>query len=67
MPAKKDRDVRWRLKRAKTRPAKIASSKAKIEIASPVFDYKVNILIEHKHRLVSGLNRTKALLMLDLL
>ena len=47
--AQKDRDARWTLKRAKPRAAKGDGTKAKVEIAIPVFGYKTHVSIDRKH------------------
>ena len=50
--AQKDRDARWTLKRAKARPAKADGTKAKVEIAVPMFGYKTHVSIDRKHGFV---------------
>ena len=47
--AQKDRDARWTLKRAKARSAKADGTKAKVEIAIPVFGYKNHVSIDRAH------------------
>ena len=47
--AQKDRDARWTLKRAKARKAKEDGTKAKVEIAIPVFGYKNHVSIDRAH------------------
>ncbi len=47
--AQKDRDARWTLKRAKARKAKADGTKAKVEIAIPVFGYKNHVSIDRAH------------------
>lgn len=47
--AQKDRDARWTLKRAKARKAKVDGTKAKVEIAIPVFGYKNHVSIDRAH------------------
>jgi IS5 family transposase len=47
--AQKDRDARWTLKRAKARKAQADGTKAKVEIAIPVFGYKNHVSIDRAH------------------
>ncbi len=58
--AQKDRDARWTLKRAKARPAKADGTKAKVEIAIPVFGYKTHVSIDRKHGFVRRFTVTSA-------
>ena len=55
--AQKNRDARWTLKRAKARAAKADGTKAKIEIAVPIFGYKAHVSIDRRHGFVSLLHR----------
>src|SRR5262249_8633721 len=50
--AQKDRDARWTLKRAKARKATDDGTKAKVEIAIPVFGYKNHVSIDRAHGFV---------------
>jgi IS5 family transposase len=58
--AQKDRDARWTLKRAKARKAKADGSKAKVEIAIPVFGYKNHVSIDRAHGFVRKFTVTSA-------
>ena len=58
--AQKDRDARWTLKRAKARLAKGDRSKAKVEIAIPVFGYKTHVSIDRRHGFVRRFSVTSA-------
>lgn len=59
--AQKDRDARWTLERAKARKAKADdSSKAKVEIAIPVFGYKNHVSIDRAHGFVRKFTVTSA-------
>ena len=58
--AQKDRDARWTLKRAKARPAKADGTKAKVEIAVPMFGYKTHVSIDRKHGFVRRFTVTSA-------
>ena len=55
--AQKDRDARWTLKRAKARPAKADGTKARVEIAIPMFGYKTHVSIDRKHGFVVCIRR----------
>ena len=52
--AQKDRDARWTLKPAKARKSKADGTKARVEIAIPVFGYKNHIGIDKAHRLIGA-------------
>ena len=58
--AQKDRDARWTLKRAKARAAKADGTKAKVEIAIPVFGYKTHVSIDRRHGFVRRFAVTSA-------
>jgi len=58
--AQKDWDARWTLKRAKARPAKADGTKAKVEIAVPMFGYKTHVSIDAKHGFVRRFAVTSA-------
>ena len=58
--AQKDRDARWTLKRAKARPANADGTKAKVEIAVPVFGYKTHVSIDRKYGFVRRFTVTSA-------
>ena len=58
--AQKDRDARWTLKRAKARAARQSGSKAKVEIAIPVFGYKAHVSIDRRHGFVRRFAVTSA-------
>lgn len=58
--AQKDRDARWTLKRAKARKAGPDGTKAKVEIAIPVFGYKNHVGIDAAHRLIRAFTVTSA-------
>ena len=58
--AQKDRDARWTLKRAKARPAKADGTKARVEIAIPMFGYKTHVSIDRKHGFVRRFTVTSA-------
>ena len=58
--AQKDRDARWTLKRAKARAAKTDGTKARVEIAVPVFGYKTHVSIDRKHGFVRRFTVTSA-------
>jgi len=58
--AQKDRDARWTLKRAKARKAGQDGTKAKIEIANPLFGHKNHIGIDAAHRLIRRFTVTSA-------
>lgn len=58
--AQKDRDARWTLKRAKARKARADGTKAKLEIAIPVFGYKNHISIDRAHGFVRRFTVTAA-------
>ena len=58
--AQKDRDARWTLKRAKARKAGEDGTKARIEIAIPVFGYKNHISIDRAHGFVRRFAVTSA-------
>lgn len=58
--AQKDRDARWTLKRAKARKPGADGTKAKVEIAIPVFGYKNHISIDRAHGFVRRFTVTSA-------
>jgi IS5 family transposase len=58
--AQKNRDARWTLKRAKARAAKADGTKAKIEIAVPIFGYKAHVSIDRRHGFVRCFTVTSA-------
>jgi IS5 family transposase len=59
--AQKDRDARWTLKRAKAPPAdETTPTKAKVEIAVPVFGYKNHVSIDRAHGFVRRFSVTDA-------
>jgi IS5 family transposase len=58
--AQKDRDARWTLKRAKARKAKSDGTKAKLEIAIPVFGYKNHVSIDRAHGFIRRFKATSA-------
>lgn len=58
--AQKDRDARWTLKRAKARKVKTDGTKAKVEIAIPVFGYKTHVSIDRRHGFVRRFGLTSA-------
>ena len=58
--AQKDRDARWTLKRAKARKAKDDGTRAKVEIAIPVFGYKNHVSIDRAHGFVRRFTVTDA-------
>lgn len=58
--AQKDRDARWTLKRAKARTAKADGTRAKVEIAIPVFGYKTHVSIDRRHGFVRRFAVTNA-------
>ena len=58
--AQKDRDARWTLKRAKARPAKADGTKAKVEIAVPIFGDMSHVSIDRKHGFVRRFTVTSA-------
>ena len=58
--AQKDRDARWTLKRAKARKATDDGTKAKVEIAIPVFGYKNHVSIDRAHGFVRRFAVTSA-------
>ncbi len=48
------------MKRARARPAKTAGTKAKVEIAIPVFGYKTHVSIDRRHGFVRRFSVTSA-------
>ena len=58
--AQKDRDARWTLKRAKARTAQADGTKAKVEIAIPVFGYKTHVSVDARHGFVRRFAVTSA-------
>lgn len=58
--AQKDRDARWTLKRAKARAAKTDGTKARVEIAVPVFGSKTHVSIDRRHGFVRRFTVTSA-------
>ena len=58
--AQKDRDARWTLKRAKTRKSEADGTKAKVEIAIPVFGYKNHVSVDRAHGFIRKFAVTSA-------
>jgi IS5 family transposase len=58
--AQKDRDARWTLKRAKARKPSADGTKAKVEIAVPVFGYKNHVSVDRAYGFVRRLTVTSA-------
>jgi IS5 family transposase len=63
--AQKDRDARWTLKRAKARAAKADDTKARVEIAVPMFGYKTHVSIDRKHGFIRRFTVTSAAAMTE--